>query len=59
MEAKFEEINVNTFVAEIIAKAQAESSVGSSKRQKMMKKKNVPSWYPPRPPSKVVSPPIK
>ena len=25
----------------------------------MMARKNVPSWYPPRPPSKVVPPPIK
>ena len=25
----------------------------------MMTRKNLPSWYPPRPPSKVVTPPIK
>ena len=50
---------MDTFVAEILAKAKAESSVGSSKRQKIMARKNVLLWFPPRPPSKVVPPPIK
>ena len=58
-ETEFEGVDVDTFVAEILAKAKAESSTGSSKRQKMMARKNVPSWYPPRPLSKVVPPPIK
>ena len=59
VEAESEEIDVDIFVAEILAKAQEESSAGSLKRQKMMAKKNIPSWYPPRPSSKVVPPPIK
>ena len=59
LESESEGVDVDTFVAEILAKAKAESSAGSSKRQKMMARKTVPSWYPPRPPSKVVPPPIK
>ena len=42
-EEESREINVDTFVTEIITKAQEESFVGSSKRQKMMERKNVPS----------------
>ena len=57
--AESEEINVDTFVVEIIAKAQEESFAGSSKCQKMMARKNVSSWYPLRLPFKVVSPLIK
>ena len=58
-EQESEEINVDTFVAEILAKAQAESSASLLKRQKMMARKKVPSWYPLRPSSKVVPLPIK
>ena len=58
-ETESEEIDVDTFVAEIFTKARAETSAGSSKRQKMMVRKNVPPWYHLRPPSKVVPPPIK
>ena len=57
--AESEEINMDTFVAKLISKAQAESSAGSSKCQKMMVRKNVSSWYPPRLPSKVVPLPVK
>ena len=38
-ETESEGVDVDTFVAEILAKAKAESSASSSKRQKMMAKK--------------------